>query len=163
MKPQLRNIIVGVLLLILGGVAGFRIRETQGNFQGPKQQTIFTLTNATPPTEYKNVDFQQFWDVWKILQNDYLDPEKIQTDQMVYGAIKGMTASLGDPYTVYLPPSDQKRSQEDLQGSFFGVGIQLGYISNTLAVMAPLKGSPAEKGGVKAKDLILHVDRKSVV
>jgi len=152
----MRNIIIGVLLLILGGVAGYRIRGTQG-LQGSNPQTIFNLTNTTPPTEYKNVDFQQFWDVWKILQNDYLDPTKVQADQMVYGAIKGMTASLGDPYTIYLPPTDQKRSQEDLQGSFFGVGIQLGYINNTLAVMAPLKGSPAEKAGVKAKDLILHV------
>ena len=156
MKSQMRNIIIGVLLLILGGVAGYRIRGTQG-LQGSNPQTIFNLTNTTPPTEYKNVDFQQFWDVWKILQNDYLDPTKVQADQMVYGAIKGMTASLGDPYTIYLPPTDQKRSQEDLQGSFFGVGIQLGYINNTLAVMAPLKGSPAEKAGVKAKDLILHV------
>src|SRR5579859_1743728 len=156
MKSQMRNIIIGVLLLILGGVAGYRIRGTQG-LQGSNPQTIFNLTNTTPPTEYKNVDFQQFWDVWKILQNDYLDPTKVQADQMVYGAINGMTASLGDPYTMYLPPTDQKRSQEDLQGSFFGVGIQLGYINNTLAVMAPLKGSPAEKAGVKAKDLILHV------
>ncbi len=156
-KPsQAKNIIFAILLLVLGGLIGYRYREMRGGL-GTNQTQFFTLTNNTPPPQYQNIDFQQFWNVWQILQSDYLDPSKVKTDQMVYGAIKGMTASLGDPYTVYLPPEDQKRTEEDLQGSFFGVGIQLGYIDNVLAVMSPVKGSPAEKAGIRAKDLIIHV------
>jgi carboxyl-terminal processing protease len=156
-----RNIIIAILLVVLGGVVGYRLRELAAKLPGGKwslePRQLVQLANTTPPTQYQNVDFKQFWNVWKILEDNYVDPSKLKPDQMVYGAIKGMTASLGDPYTMFLPPTDEKRSEEDLQGSFFGVGIQLGYVDNTLAVMTPLKDSPADKAGIKAKDLILHV------
>jgi carboxyl-terminal processing protease len=155
----IKQVILGILLLAAGGLAGYKFAEQRG-ITGPSDnepKLNFRIVNTAQPAEYQNIDFRQFWDVWKILEQNYLDPDKLKNDQMVYGAIKGMTAALGDPYTVYLPPVEEKRSSEDLQGSFYGVGIQLGYIDNTLAVMSPLKGSPAEKAGIKAKDLILHV------
>jgi carboxyl-terminal processing protease len=157
-SPHVRSIIFAILFMVLGGVIGYRV-EHQGGFHAVVSAPIqkYQLLNATQPSEYKQVDFQQFWEVWKILEQSYVDTDKIKADEMVYGAIKGMTASLGDPYTVYLPPKEQKRSEEGFQGSFYGVGIELGYIDNTLAVTSPLKDSPAEKAGVKAKDLILHV------
>jgi carboxyl-terminal processing protease len=157
--PQVfKNLIMATLLLTLGGIAGYRIAQRGGITTIISQPlTQFNVLNTQQPTEYKDVDFAQFWEVWKILEQNYLDQEKLKKDEMVYGAIKGMTSSLGDPYTLYLPPTEEKRSEEDLQGSFFGVGIQLGYVDNFLAVMTPVKGSPAEKAGVKAKDLILHV------
>ncbi len=76
---------------------------------------------------------------------------------MVYGAIKGMVQAVGDPYTIFLPPTDNKISQEDLQGNFEGVGIQIGFKGTQLAVMAPLPSSPAEKAGLKAGDLIVGI------
>ncbi len=161
----LKNIVIGGLLLILGGVIGYRLKEHGGLQQlAANPASAVQVINTQQPDAYKNVDFQQFWEVWKTLEDNYLDPSKLQKDQMVYGAIKGMTASLGDPYTIFLPPTDQKRTEEDLQGSFYGVGIQLGYIDNVLAVTTPLKGSPAEKAGIKAKDLIIHVrdDKKGL-
>jgi carboxyl-terminal processing protease len=87
----------------------------------------------------------------------YIDPDKVDPERMVYGAIEGMTAALGDPYTVFLPPTDNKAAKEDLNGEFDGVGIQLGYKEGTLAVMTPLEGHPAIKQGVKAGDLILRI------
>jgi len=75
-----------------------------------------------------------------------------------------MTASLGDPYTSFFPPEENARSKEDLQGEFGGVGIQLGFIDNTLAVMTPLKDTPAFKAGIKAGDFILKiVDEKKKI
>lgn len=104
-----------------------------------------------------DVDFSAFWDVWQRLEESYLESDDIDAKKMVDGAIAGMTASLGDPYTAYLPPAENKQSREDLNGEFAGVGIQLGYINKTLAVMSPLPGQPAEKAGIKAGDLILHI------
>ncbi len=83
---------------------------------------------------------------------------------MVWGAIRGMTSALGDPYTTFLPPTENATSNEDLRGEFGGVGIQLGYVDSTLAVMSPLPDNPAIKAGVKARDLILHLkdDKKQL-
>jgi carboxyl-terminal processing protease len=163
--PQLfRNAILASLLVILGGVVGYRLRDGQNVPVVSALVNQVKLRNTSNPEDFKDVDFSQFWEVWRILEQKYLDPSKLDKKQMTFGAIKGMTAALEDPYTLYLPPTDQKRSEEDLQGSFYGVGIQLGYVENTLAVMTPIKGSPAEKAGVKAKDLILHVqDEKAGV
>src|SRR5258708_5965831 len=132
---SVRNAVFGLLLLILGGAAGYRYREMRGDLSSQvAAQSQIKLENTDQPAEFKTISFQQFWDVWKLLEQNYVDPSKLQTDQMVYGAIKGMTASLGDPYTMYLLTSDQKRTQEDLQVSFFVVGVELGFIHTTPAV-----------------------------
>lgn len=107
--------------------------------------------------QVQGADFSKFWEVWKRLENSYVEPEKIDYKTMTYGSMEGLAQSLGDPYTQYLPPVDNKQANEDLNGSFYGVGIELGYKDATLAVVAPLKDTPAEKAGVQAGDLILHI------
>ena len=112
---------------------------------------------SVPNGQDEKPDLTNFWETWQYLEQDFLEPEKLDNATMVDGAISGLAASLGDPYTMYLPPKDNQRSGEDLAGSFYGVGIELGYIESTLAVVAPLKDSPAELAGVKSGDLILKV------
>jgi carboxyl-terminal processing protease len=68
-----------------------------------------------------------------------------------------MVSAIGDPYTVYLPPQQNKEAKEDLGGAFEGVGIQLGYVDKQLAVVTALDGTPAFKAGVKSGDLILRI------
>lgn len=105
----------------------------------------------------KNVDFSLFWKVWDMLGSSYYDKSKLNPTKMVEGAISGMVASIGDPYTVYLPPEENKVVEEDLEGSFGGVGIQIGFKGKQLAVIAPLPDTPAEKAGIKAGDFILAI------
>lgn len=98
------------------------------------------------------------------IKKDYLKPEDLDAKKLMYGAAEGMTASLGDPYTAFFPPVENQRSKEDLKGEFGGVGIQLGFVEKTLAVMSPIKDSPAMKAGIRAGDLILKiVDEKNKV
>lgn len=98
------------------------------------------------------------------LRESYLRPEDIDQKKLMYGAAEGMTSSLGDPYTAFFPPTENQRSKEDLKGEFGGVGIQLGFVEKTLAVMSPIKDSPAMKAGLRAGDLILKiVDKKNGV
>lgn len=122
-----------------------------------------SIVNKEPPKNI-NVDFKLFWDVWDLLSRSYLDKKAIDAEKLFHGAISGMVAALGDPYTVFLPPQQQKFSTEELNGSFEGVGIQLGFNKEKrLTVIAPLDGTPAQKAGIKPEDLILKIDGKDTV
>ncbi len=144
-------------LLLIGGSGGWWLaRSTVGDRltkSEDKRPTVVVNKDSGPRT----IDFSLFWEVWDKLHADYLDSTKLDNATMVYGAIEGMTAAIGDPYTVFLPPTDNKRAKEDLNGAFEGVGIQLGYVDKQLAVMSPLEKHPAQAAGVKAGDLILHI------
>lgn len=144
-------IIVFVVIFFSGytlGVKGFKLES--GRF--PK----VTLDRSLPANR-SDVDFALFWKVWDTLENDYYDTTKLNPSQMVYGAISGMVAAVGDPYTSFLAPEENKIIEEDLSGSFEGVGIQIGFKGKQLAVIAPLPDSPAEKAGVKAGDFIVGI------
>jgi len=154
---SLKSLIICLLLLSIGSVIGFQVGlRKQANPQASIARLV-SLKSAAAPKDYEKVDFGQFWEVWQILENQYLDPKKLDTKKQVYGAIQGMTSSLEDPYTIYLPPTDQKRSSEDLAGAFGGVGIELGFRESTLAVISPIAGNAAEKAGIKAGDFILNI------
>lgn len=151
---KIRKVILFVFLgvVIFGGgyyvgVAGYRISW---------QKALNVNIERTIPPD-KNVDFTLFWKVWDTLSAKYFDQGKLIPSEMVYGAIQGMVAAVGDPYTVFLKPSENKVVQEDLNGSFEGVGIQIGFRKARLTVIAPLPDSPAEKAGVKAGDFIVQI------
>ncbi len=127
---------------------------------GPSTSSKFFIHNPMAK-KVTGVNFDTFWQVWRKLENDYVDPQKLDYQQMTYGSIKGLAQSLQDPYTNYFPPTDNKLAEEDLNGAFFGVGIELGYKKGTLAVITPLENSPAQKAGLKAGDLIVHLTDKS--
>ncbi len=113
-----------------------------------------TLSRNVPVRE---LDFNLFWKVWDDIHVNYFDKTKVKDSDLVYGAIKGMVASIGDPYTVFLTPSENKITEDDLSGDFEGIGIQIGYRTGQLAVIAPLDGTPAKAAGVLAGDYILGI------
>ncbi len=127
-------------------------------------QIIQRFTGNSNQGAVNAADFSKFWEVWKRLENSYVDPSKLDYAKMTWGAMEGLAQSLEDPYTQYLPPKENKQASEDLNGAFFGVGIELGYKDETLAVVSPITNSPADKAGVEAGDLILHIkDEKKQV
>ena len=109
----------------------------------------------------KDVDMSLFWQAWDLMTQKYYDKTKLVPSQMIYGAIEGMMSSTGDPYTTFLPPKQNKIVNDDLSGSFDGVGIEIGYKDGALAVIAPLPGTPADKAGVKAGDYIIKITDKA--
>jgi len=154
-----RLIIIVCLVVVLAGFAGFWLGSHQFQIDFGQKPTV--KIDRKTPADKQDVDFALFWEVWDRLEKNYLNKEKIDPAQMVFGAIKGMVASLDDPYTVFLKPQENKEVKEDLNGAFEGVGIQLGYKEDQLAVIAPLKGTPADKAGVKAGDLILKINEET--
>jgi carboxyl-terminal processing protease len=87
---------------------------------------------------------------------------EIDDNQLLEAAIKGMTASLNDPYTVFMNKEEYKSFVEQSEGHFVGIGAQLGIKEDKPTVVAPIEGSPAETAGLKAGDVILKVDEKDI-
>ncbi len=104
------------------------------------------------------LDFSLFWDAYNKLQANFVDPSKITDQRVLYGAIEGMAQSTGDAYTDFFPPEEAKRMQQDLAGSFEGIGAEIGKKKGRLTVVAPLEGTPAQKAGIQSGDIILKID-----
>lgn len=153
--PAVRRILVAVFMISFAFSGGY-VLGYKGYVDSALAYPKVTISRDLP-TEHKDLNFTLFWKVWDTLKDKYYDQSKLIEAQMVYGAIEGMTASLGDPYTSFLPPSTNKVVEEDLSGNFSGVGIQIGFKDKTLAVTAPLPGSPAEKAGILPGDLIVGI------
>jgi len=109
------------------------------------------------------IDFSLFWDAYNKLQQNFIDSSKITDQKIVYGAIEGMANSLGDPYTNFFNPEQAQRFQQDLSGSFGGIGVEVGVKKDMLTVIAPLKGTPGEKAGLKSGDIIAKIDGKDAI
>ncbi len=148
-----------IAIIIAGGTFSFGYILGSKGYQVSieKEDSYNVSISRELPAERKDLEFSLFWRVWETLETKYFDKDKLIPSKMIYGAIKGMVAAVGDPYTVFLPPSENKVVQEDLQGSFEGVGIQIGFKGTQLAVISPLPDSPAEKAGAKAGDFIIGI------
>src|SRR3989344_5203871 len=148
--------VVLVVALASGGFyAGIRYQQfRQPEITGPATE-IVNRANGQPQT----VDFSLFWEVLERLEKRYVYQEKlIDKRELVYGAIEGMVNAMGDPYTVFLKPVESKKFEEQIKGSFGGVGIEIGMRKEVLTVIAPIKNTPAEKACILAGDLIIKID-----
>lgn len=153
--PSLRKIFIIIVISAVFFGTGYYF-GLNGYKANTKKFPKVTITREIP-VDKSDLDFSLFWKVWDTVSTKYFDKEKIVPRNMIYGAIEGMVAAIGDPYTTFLPPNENKVVQEDLGGSFEGVGIQIGFKGKQLAVIAPLPASPAEKAGVKAGDYIIGI------
>lgn len=142
----IRNILVATSIFVFGFGFGGGLERAE-------------VSTSRVPVSQKP-DLVLFWDVWDRVAANFIDKKAIDPKKMIYGAISGMVSSLGDPYTVFLTPSQNKETKEELGGSFEGIGAQLGIKDKKIVVIAPLSGTPAEKIGLKPNDWIIKIDDK---
>lgn len=154
--------ITSILLFLSVGVFLFGTGYKFGQYGLQQPKSALNQSRITNTANKKSIDFSLFWDAWDTLEQKFIDKKKIDEKKMFYGAIKGMVASLEDPYTFFLTPDENKQTKDDLGGKFEGIGAQLGLKENRIIVVAPLKNSPAETAGVKAGDYIVQVDGQPV-
>jgi len=155
----IRNFSLAICLVLIGGLVGYKFGTNQIDFALKNNFPVVTIVNKETPKD-KTVDFRLFWDVWEEVSAKYVDKSKIDQQKMVYGAISGMVSAVGDPYTLFLPPQANKDSKGDLNGTFEGIGAQLGVKDKRIVVIAPIADSPAQKAGVRTGDWIIKVDGK---
>ena len=156
---RLTNTLLAISLVILLFGSGYKLGEYNAN-RKKIERPAYNIINADQKN-IKNIDFSLFWDTWDKVEQKYVDKKKLDPQKMFYGAIKGMVATIGDPYTFFLTPDENKQTKDDLAGNFEGIGAQLGLKDNRIVVIAPLKNSPAQKADIRAGDFITMIDGKS--
>lgn len=106
-----------------------------------------------------NAQFSRLFTVYQIVKAQYV--ESVDDDKLIAGAIDGMLASL-DPHSSYVEGASFQRLTNMIDGNYSGLGLSVGMDDDAVRVIAPMKGSPAEKAGVKAGDYITHLDGKLI-
>lgn len=149
-----------VVVLVLGGfLGGMALGARQGRLGAEKEFYGGELNNIENIPEYlsKDINFNLFWDVWNVAKNDYVH-QPVRDTELFYGALAGIISSLGDPYSVFFDPETAADFKQELEGTFSGIGAELGIKKNQLTIIAPLPDTPAERVGLKAGDQILAID-----
>lgn len=148
-----KNLIISVFIAFLIFSGGYVLGYARSLPTGG------VLPQITNKFTQNSVDFDLFWKTWDLVSEKYdgtINPQKL-----LYGAISGMVRATEDPYTVFLNPDEAKTFEEDLAGTFSGIGAEIGIKKNRLTVIAPLPESPAEKAGLRAGDLINRINDES--
>jgi len=152
--------VVVIVLLVFSFLFGLSlnlgINKPNVNNQDPELPKIVNQ-EAIPDFLKEDVDFNLFWDVWEIINDNYVK-QPVNQAQLLYGAMAGSIASLGDPHSVFFDPQTTQEFNEELGGMFEGIGAEIAIKNDRLTIVAPLPGSPAEKAGLKAGDKVYAID-----
>ncbi|MDP3685688.1 MAG: S41 family peptidase [bacterium] len=148
-----------VIAVFLGGVAVGRIDA--GTLKPGIRINASPGPRLTAPGELPApLDADKIREVWDVLHEKFsgsLDDERLSR-----GALRGIVVGTGDPYSAYADPQESKQFAEDLNGEFSGIGVEIGLRRGLVTVIAPLRGSPAERAGIRARDVVVKIDNQSV-
>ncbi len=155
-KPKKRWTLLKILItlaltiLVFGG--GVAVGRGDLRLRG---LSISKTSSATTSLDYSSVD-----QLYSLLKTDF--DGQLDSSKLLDGLKGGLVDAANDPYTAYFNPADAKTFNEELTGSFTGIGAELGTNSdNGIVIVSPLSGYPAEKAGLKPKDIIAAVDGQS--
>ena len=158
------SVVIAVLLVALGFLARVVV---EGDPETAQQIIEVTPTavadNAAAPddagvTTMSDVDPLLIEEIIEILEDHFVEPDRIDRQLLFEGAINGLFQALGDPHSVYIDPQTYAVSRDDFSGAFEGIGATVSRQENYVVIVHPLPNTPAERAGVRAGDIILAVD-----
>jgi len=114
------------------------------------------------PSPELDAIFRPFWEAWGYVDRDFYDESAVEPHKLSRGAIRGMLTALDDQHTLYLDPTHREITDADLRGAFDGIGVQVEMEGDDLHVVSPLDGSPGQRAGLRAGDVITRVDGSDV-
>jgi len=153
---KIKKLVIAIVILFI--LASFLLGVFIGFRNSPAIEKITTISNKETPVGI-NADFAPFWKAWNTINEKYPNADKVTDQNRVYGAISGLVSSLNDPYSVFFNPEESKSFQEDVEGSFSGIGMEVGMKDKIITVISPIKDTPAYRAGIKSGDKILKIDK----
>jgi carboxyl-terminal processing protease len=161
MSPNvMRNVLFGVLgtmvavLLVAVGFLGRVVVE-------PDAETVTVSVPADAPAATTTIDYQLIGEILSILEEDFVEQDRVDYEFLFEGAIQGVFDALGDPHSTYIDPDTWAISHGDFSGTFQGIGANVAKPDQYIVIVRPLPGTPAEAAGILAGDIILEVDGES--
>lgn len=148
-------------LVVIGLVAAFAFGVGIGRVPAVKPRV-----SLSPPDNRaigglpSPVNAERIQELWDVLHEKFAGT--LDDVQLAAGALRGIAAGTDDPYTAYDDPTESAQFAEEINGSFSGIGVEIGLRRGLVTVIAPLRGSPAEKAGIRAQDIILKIDGTDV-
>jgi carboxyl-terminal processing protease len=138
------------LAILLAGVVGYTIGDDGGG-------------GSTSVRDAADTDFDILDEIFRILEEDFVNPEAVDPELLRIGAINGILQALGDPHTVYIDPESYSLGIDVISGTFQGIGAQVEQdpVTGDIVIVTPFRDSPAEKAGVRAGDIVRTVDGES--
>lgn len=118
-------------------------------------------TGSTVNDPEQDIDISLFWTTWRLLLKHYVAPQNLKTQDMLFGAVRGMVGAVGDPYTLFMTPKENEDFRNALSGSLEGIGAELALKDGFVTVVSPIRKSPAERAGLLAGDRIVSVNGES--
>jgi carboxyl-terminal processing protease len=159
-----------LILMLLSFAAGMYATKSREVFsKAAEKETVFLgkmagmYSTDTNGRLQKDIDFNLYWELWDALKKRYVDKDGLSDKKMFYGSLAGLASSLGDPYTTFMNPEEYKEFEQDMSGTFQGIGAEVGMRDEVITIIAPLSDMPAEKAGLKAGDQILAVNGTSTL
>lgn len=157
-KPPVKY--VGVVLIpFVTFLLGWNVAANQF-YQQQLSRGKTVIENVEQKEDDGIINLSLFWETLDVLQGKYVDEGAFEEKKLLYGAVAGMVASLGDPYTVFMDPKENKDFKESLVGQLEGIGAELTMKDGLVTVVSPLKNSPAKNAGIRPEDIILAIDEE---
>lgn len=160
--------ILAVLVVLFIGTASFAGGFVTGRFVPALQQPSFPAQAATPSTDQQSATPQElqtlfipFWEAWNVIHDQYVD-QPVDDVKLMQGAVRGMMESLGDKHTSYMDPVNFQQANDSLAGEYEGIGAYVDTGGDFLTIQSPIPGSPAEKAGLRAGDVIVKINDKDM-
>ncbi|MEE8337193.1 MAG: S41 family peptidase [Dehalococcoidia bacterium] len=152
----LRNVLLAVLTTMVAFLlvaVGFLARVVIE----PEAETVQVAAPAETPVE-TTIDYQLIGEILAILQQEFVEPDRVDYEYLFEGAILGVFDALGDPHSTYIDADTWAISRGDFSGTFQGIGANVAKPGDFVVIVRPLPGTPAEEAGILAGDIILEVD-----
>lgn len=157
-KALIPVLVVGLVIgVFIGRIWGVSAASQSGVMSASSTMQVLGIGQSPPQDIAQTVEFKQFWEVWKMLQDKYYR-QPINEGDLFYGALRGLAAGLHDPYTAFFDPKAAADFQIALDGKFTGIGAEIGMKEDRVSVIAPLPDTPADTAGLKPGDIIVSVD-----